>query len=106
MPKADEAARAAAREREGQLTKPAGSPGGSRRFPSGWRSRDARLHVDRPLVAVFAAIGVAAQGVPLPASVTQAMAANFTGGAAINGSAGHLISLIKCTTGLESRPGI
>jgi len=44
-------------------------------------------HVDAPLVAVFAGNhGVVAQGVsPYPASVTQAMVANFTtGGAAIN----------------------
>ena len=46
-----------------------------------------RPHVDNPLVAVFAGNhGVVAQGVsPFPASVTQAMVANFqSGGAAIN----------------------
>ncbi len=89
MPKADQAAIAAAREREGQLTKPAGSLGRLEEisaFMAGWQ-RSARPHVDRPLVAVFAGNhGVVAQGVsPFPQSVTQAMVANFTaGGAAIN----------------------
>src|SRR5271155_1298344 len=89
MPKADEAARAAAREREGQLTKPAGALGRLEEISEwmaswqGW----ARPHVDNPLVAVFAGNhGVVAQGVSaFPPSVTQAMVANFTaGGAAIN----------------------
>jgi nicotinate-nucleotide--dimethylbenzimidazole phosphoribosyltransferase len=89
MPKADEAAIAAAREREAQLTKPAGSLGRLEEisaFMAGWQG-SARPHVDRPLVAVFAGNhGVVAQGVsPFPQSVTQAMVANFTaGGAAIN----------------------
>ena len=89
MPKADEAASAAAREREGQLTKPAGSLGrleAIAEWLAGWQGT-ARPHVDRPLVAVYAGNhGVVAQGVsPFPASVTQAMVANFTaGGAAIN----------------------
>ena len=89
MPKADEAAIAAAREREGQLTKPAGSLGRLEEisaFMAGWQG-SARPHVDRPLVAVFAGNhGVVAQGVsPFPQSVTSAMVANFTaGGAAIN----------------------
>ena len=89
MPKPDEAARAAAREREGQLTKPAGSLGrleAIAEWLAGWQGA-ARPHVDEPLVAVFAGNhGVVAQGVsPFPASVTQAMVANFTaGGAAIN----------------------
>jgi nicotinate-nucleotide--dimethylbenzimidazole phosphoribosyltransferase len=89
MPKADEAARAAAREREGQLTKPAGSLGRLEEiveWMAAWQG-SARPHVDRPLVAVFAGNhGVVAQGVSaFPASVTQAMVANFqAGGAAIN----------------------
>ena len=89
MPSADEAAVAAAREREGQLTKPAGSLGRLEEisaFMAGWQG-SARPHVDKPLVAVFAGNhGVVAQGVsPFPQSVTQAMVANFTaGGAAIN----------------------
>jgi nicotinate-nucleotide--dimethylbenzimidazole phosphoribosyltransferase len=89
MPSADEAAVAAARERERQLTKPAGSLGRLEdisAFMAGWQG-PARPHVDKPLVAVFAGNhGVVAQGVsPFPQSVTQAMVANFTaGGAAIN----------------------
>src|SRR5271157_2461495 len=89
MPKADEAARAAAREREGQLTKPAGSLGRLEEISAwmaGWQA-SGRPHVDNPLVAVFAGNhGVVAQGVsPFPQSVTSAMVANFTsGGAAIN----------------------
>jgi nicotinate-nucleotide--dimethylbenzimidazole phosphoribosyltransferase len=89
MPKADGAAIAAASEREGQLTKPAGSLGRLEEisaFMVGWQG-SARPHVDNPLVAVFAGNhGVVTQGVsPFPQSVTQAMVANFTGGgAAIN----------------------
>ncbi len=89
MPKADQAARAAAREREGQLTKPAGSLGRLEEISewmAAWQGTP-RPHVDNPLVAVFAGNhGVVAQGVSAyPPSVTQAMVANFTaGGAAIN----------------------
>ena len=89
MPKADEGARAAAREREGQLTKPAGSLGRLEEIAewmAAWQG-SARPHVDRPLVAVFAGNhGVVAQGVSaFPPSVTEAMVANFrAGGAAIN----------------------
>jgi nicotinate-nucleotide--dimethylbenzimidazole phosphoribosyltransferase len=89
MPSAHEAAQAVAREREGQLTKPAGSLGRLEEIAewlAGWQGA-ARPHVDRPLVAVFAGNhGVVAQGVsPFPQSVTEAMVANFTaGGAAIN----------------------
>jgi nicotinate-nucleotide--dimethylbenzimidazole phosphoribosyltransferase len=85
----DESAVAAAREREAQLTKPAGSLGRLEdisAFLAGWQG-SAKPHVDNPLVAVFAGNhGVVAQGVsPFPASVTSAMVANFTaGGAAIN----------------------
>ncbi len=88
MPKADPAALTAARAREAELTKPAGSLGRLEEiaeFMASWQGR--RPHVDSPLVAVFAGNhGVAARGVsPFPASVTQAMVANFTaGGAAIN----------------------
>src|SRR5271165_1319017 len=89
MPGPDEAAIAAAREREAVLTKPAGSLGRLEEisaFLAGWQG-SAKPHVDNPLVAVFAANhGVVAQGVsPFPQSVTEAMVANFTaGGAAIN----------------------
>ena len=89
MPKADEAARATAREREEQLTKPAGALGRLEEISewmAAWQG-SARPHVDNPLVAVYAGNhGVVAQGVSaFPPSVTQAMVANFTaGGAAIN----------------------
>ncbi len=89
MPGPEEAAIAAAREREAVLTKPPGSLGRLEEisaFLAGWQG-SAKPHVDNPLVAVFAANhGVVAQGVsPFPQSVTQAMVANFTsGGAAIN----------------------
>ncbi len=89
MPKADEAARAAARERQAQLTKPAGSLGRLEEIAewmAAWQASP-RPHVDNPLVAVFAGNhGVVAQGVSAyPPSVTQAMVANFqAGGAAIN----------------------
>jgi nicotinate-nucleotide--dimethylbenzimidazole phosphoribosyltransferase len=89
MPGPDEAAVAAAREREGQLTKPAGSLGRLEEisaFMAGWQASP-RPHVLNPLVAVFAGNhGVVAKGVSAyPPSVTQAMVANFTaGGAAIN----------------------
>jgi nicotinate-nucleotide--dimethylbenzimidazole phosphoribosyltransferase len=89
MPQSDEAARAAARERQAQLTKPAGSLGRLEEIAewmAGWQATP-RPHVDKPLVAVFAGNhGVVAQGVSAyPASVTEAMVANFqAGGAAIN----------------------
>jgi len=88
MPAPDAMALAAARERQAQLTKPAGSLGRLEEiaeFLASWQGGPP--HVDAPLVAVFAGNhGVVAQGVsPYPASVTQAMVANFTtGGAAIN----------------------
>jgi nicotinate-nucleotide--dimethylbenzimidazole phosphoribosyltransferase len=89
MPGPDAAAAAAVRERDAQLTKPAGSLGRLEEIVewlAAWQGA-ARPHVDQPLVAVFAGNhGVVAQGVsPFPASVTQAMVANFaSGGAAIN----------------------
>jgi nicotinate-nucleotide--dimethylbenzimidazole phosphoribosyltransferase len=88
MPAPDATALAAAHERQAQLTKPAGSLGRLEEiaeFLASWQGGPP--HVDAPLVAVFAGNhGVVAQGVsPYPASVTQAMVANFTtGGAAIN----------------------
>ena len=88
MPAPDVTALAAARERQAQLTKPAGSLGRLEEiaeFLASWQGGSP--HVDAPLVAVFAGNhGVVAKGVsPYPASVTQAMVANFTsGGAAIN----------------------
>jgi nicotinate-nucleotide--dimethylbenzimidazole phosphoribosyltransferase len=88
MPALDAQALAAAREREAQLTKPAGSLGRLEEiaeFMAAWQG--GKPHVDNPLVAVFAGNhGVTAQGVsPFPPSVTEAMVANFQGGgAAIN----------------------
>ncbi len=88
MPGVDDNALTGAREREAQLTKPAGSLGRLEEiaeFLAAWQG--GRPHVDNPLVAVFAGNhGVVRQGVsPFPASVTQAMVANFqAGGAAIN----------------------
>src|ERR1700719_4322933 len=88
LPGSDANAFAAARARQAELTKPAGSLGRLEEiaeFLSAWQG--GRPHVDAPLVAVFAGNhGVVAQGVsPFPPSVTQAMVANFTsGGAAIN----------------------
>jgi nicotinate-nucleotide--dimethylbenzimidazole phosphoribosyltransferase len=88
MPGPDEKAGAAARARDAELTKPAGSLGGLEgiaEFLASWQG--GRPHVDAPLVAVFAGNhGVVAQGVsPFPPSVTEAMVANFrSGGAAIN----------------------
>ncbi len=89
MPEADASALAAVRERDAQLTKPAGALGRLEEIAewvAAWQGA-ARPHVDAPLVAVFAGNhGVVAQGVsPFPQSVTQAMVANFSGGgAAIN----------------------
>ena len=88
MPEPDAAAVDAARARQGELTKPAGSLGRLEDVAiwlAGWQG--GAPHVDAPLVAVFAGNhGVVAHGVsPYPASVTQAMVANFAaGGAAIN----------------------
>ncbi len=89
MPEADASALAAVRERDAQLTKPAGALGRLEEIAewvAAWQGA-ARPHVEAPLVAVFAGNhGVVAQGVsPFPQSVTQAMVANFSGGgAAIN----------------------
>ena len=88
MPTVDADALAAARAREGQLTKPAGSLGrleAIAEFMAAWQA--AKPRVEAPLVAVFAGNhGVVAQGVsPFPSSVTEAMVATFrAGGAAIN----------------------
>jgi nicotinate-nucleotide--dimethylbenzimidazole phosphoribosyltransferase len=88
MPGLDDHALAAAREREAQLTKPAGSLGRLEEiaeFMAAWQGGAPR--VENPLVAVFAGNhGVTARGVsPFPSSVTEAMVGNFqAGGAAIN----------------------
>ncbi|AKI00143.1 nicotinate-nucleotide-dimethylbenzimidazole phosphoribosyltransferase [Hoeflea sp. IMCC20628] len=88
MPGPDTAALAAARERDAQLTKPAGSLGRLEEIAfwlAAWTGRAPQ--VTRPLVAIFAGNhGVTAQGVsPFPSSVTAQMVENFAaGGAAIN----------------------
>ncbi|MBA5776592.1 nicotinate-nucleotide--dimethylbenzimidazole phosphoribosyltransferase [Stappia sp. F7233] len=89
MPGADEAAVAAFRERNAQLTKPAGSLGRMEEIAewlAAWHG-PVWPKVTRPLVAVFAANhGVTVKGVSAyPSSVTRQMVENFAaGGAAIN----------------------
>ena len=88
LPGPDEAAVAAVRERDAQLTKPAGALGQLEEIAewlAAWTGREPA--VMRPLVAVFAGNhGVVEQGVaPFPQSVTAQMVENFAaGGAAIN----------------------
>src|SRR5215210_3363020 len=89
MPGPDEAAAGAVRERERNLTKPAGSLGRLEwlvEWLAAWQGK-APPTVERPLVAVFAAShGVAARGVSAyPPEVNRQMLENFAaGGAAIN----------------------
>jgi nicotinate-nucleotide--dimethylbenzimidazole phosphoribosyltransferase len=89
LPQPDAAATAAARERQGQLTKPPGSLGRLEELGiwlSGWQGTD-RPRVERARVIIFAGNhGVTAEGVsPFPADVTVQMVANYrAGGAAIN----------------------
>jgi nicotinate-nucleotide--dimethylbenzimidazole phosphoribosyltransferase len=89
----DEAAVAAARARQAQLTKPAGSLGRLEDiavFLAGWQGRG-RPRLDKVRAAVFAGNhGVTVHGVSaFPAAVTAQMVANFeAGGAAINALAG------------------
>ncbi|MCK5750910.1 MAG: nicotinate-nucleotide--dimethylbenzimidazole phosphoribosyltransferase, partial [Oricola sp.] len=88
LPGPDEAAVAAVRERDAQLTKPAGALGrleGIAEWLAAWTGRPPA--VTRPLVAVFAGNhGVVERGItPFPPSVTAQMVENFAaGGAAIN----------------------
>lgn len=85
----DDAAVAAARARQAELTKPAGSLGRLEDiavFMAGWQGR-AKPNIGRGKVIVFAGNhGVTAQGISaFPAAVTAQMVCNFqTGGAAIN----------------------
>ncbi|SON55093.1 Nicotinate-nucleotide-dimethylbenzimidazole phosphoribosyltransferase [Hartmannibacter diazotrophicus] len=89
FPGPDEAAVAAVRARDAQLTKPMGSLGkleGLAEWLAAWQGKSTPT-VQRPLVCIFAGNhGVTAKGVSaFPASVTKAMVENFTaGGAAIN----------------------
>ncbi|MFQ1702547.1 nicotinate-nucleotide--dimethylbenzimidazole phosphoribosyltransferase [Loktanella agnita] len=88
-PGADSAASNAARDRNGQLTKPPGALGRLENLAiwyAGWRG-DAQPQINAPQVIIFAGNhGVCAQGVSaFPAEVTAQMVANFEhGGAAIN----------------------
>lgn len=89
LPDADEAAIAAVRRRDTDLTKPPGSLGRLEEIAAwvaGWQGKG-RPSVTRPLVCVFAGNhGVVRHGVsPYPQSVTRQMLENFAaGGAAIN----------------------
>ncbi|WBK00243.1 nicotinate-nucleotide--dimethylbenzimidazole phosphoribosyltransferase [Methylocystis parvus] len=89
LPAPDQAAVAAVRARDAQLTKPPGALGRLEEIVewlAAWQGAPAPA-IARPLVAVYAGNhGVAAQGVSaFPASVTAQMVQNFTsGGAAIN----------------------
>jgi nicotinate-nucleotide--dimethylbenzimidazole phosphoribosyltransferase len=84
----DSAQLVAARERDGQLTKPPGALGRLEEIAfwlAAWTGR--RPSVTRPLVAIFAGNhGVTKQKItPFPPEVTKQMVANFSnGGAAIN----------------------
>ena len=88
LPGPDTHALVAAKERNAQLTKPAGSLGRLEEIAmwlAAWSGRSPA--VTRPLVAIFAGNhGVTRHGVtPYPTSVTQQMVENFAaGGAAIN----------------------
>ncbi|MFK4812568.1 nicotinate-nucleotide--dimethylbenzimidazole phosphoribosyltransferase [Devosia sp. ZW T5_3] len=89
VPDGDEAAVAAVRARDSQLTKPAGSLGQLEtlvEFLARWQGR-AKPRLDNPMVTIFAGNhGVTDQGVSaFPREVTAQMVANFTnGGAAIS----------------------
>lgn len=89
LPGGDDAAEAAVRTRQNQLTKPPGSLGrleDAVAWLARWQGR-AMPRLDRVEVLVFAGNhGVVARGVsPYPAAVTAQMVANFSaGGAAIN----------------------
>lgn len=89
LPSPDADALQAARQRQGELTKPAGSLGRLEEiatFMAGWQGAS-RPRADRVKAALFAGNhGVAARGVSaFPVEVTAQMVANFrSGGAAIN----------------------
>ena len=102
LPASDPAARAAASDRQAQLTKPPGSLGRLEEiaiFVAGWHGV-ARPRIARARALVFAGNhGVVARGVSaFPAAVTAQMVANFAaGGAAINAlaaAAGLALSVV------------
>ena len=85
----DETARAQARQRQGQLTKPPGSLGRLEQLALQLAAMQGRAQprIERPWIAIFAGDhGVVAEGVSaFPQAVTQQMLANFVnGGAAIS----------------------
>ncbi len=111
VPDGDDAAVAAVRAREMQLTKPAGSLGRMEElveFLARWQHRS-RPRLDNPMVTIFAGNhGVTDQGVSaFPREVTAQMVANFTnGGAAISQICGlHEINLRVFELALELPTG-
>ena len=111
VPDGDESAVAAIKERDAQLTKPAGSLGQLEslvEFLGRWQGR-ARPRLDNPMVTIFAGNhGVTDQGVSaFPRDVTAQMVANFTnGGAAISQiCALHEINLRVFELALEMSTG-
>ena len=100
LPEPCEAARTAARQRQAELTKPAGSLGRLEEcavFLAGW-SRTHKPQIEHAVTLVFAGNhGVTAQGVsPYPPEVTAQMVANFSnGGAAINAITASVGSKLK-----------
>ncbi|MEM1238156.1 MAG: nicotinate-nucleotide--dimethylbenzimidazole phosphoribosyltransferase [Pseudomonadota bacterium] len=101
-PGPDAAAIAAAKARNGQLTKPPGALGQMETlaiWAAGWQGTD-RPQMNAPQILVFAGNhGVAARGVSaFPAEVTHQMVANFEqGGAAINQLAKAFGATMKVT---------
>ena len=104
LPAADDAARAAAAERQATLTKPPGALGRLEDlalFMASWQQR-ARPEIGHAQALVFAGNhGICAQGVnPFPQEVTAQMVANFEhGGAAINQLcrvSGAELSVVAC----------
>ena len=111
VPDGDEAAVAAVRQRDAQLTKPPGSLGqleGLVEFLARWQHR-AKPRLGNPMVTIFAGNhGVTEQGVSaFPREVTAQMVANFTnGGAAISQICGlHEINLRVFELALELPTG-
>jgi nicotinate-nucleotide--dimethylbenzimidazole phosphoribosyltransferase len=112
LPGPHEAAIEAARERQSQLTKPAGSLGRLEDiaiFMAGWQNRTIPA-IDKGRTAIFAGNhGFMVHGVSaFPVSVTQAMVANYgAGGAAINALAGFAgMDLTIVPSNSTARPSI
>lgn len=119
LPEEDATARAAARARNAQLTKPPGALGRLEDVAAwycAWRG-DPRPHISAPQVIVFAGNhGMTAQGVSaFPPEVTAQMVLNFeAGGAAINQLAGafgarmdvHALALDRPTADFTQGPAM